>query len=271
MAKQYDKIIKENLEAIFIPLTKKLLNLEFDETEEIADDLHITLETLPDCLKRVRQKNKNEYIVHIEFQAANERYMAERMLLYYSMLLKKYGLPVHQQVFYLGKSSLSMKSEIIQDNLNFRYNFLNLSTVPYFQFLNTNRPEEMILAILGDFQNNTSVDVAKQILQHIDNLKIGNELKLRAVKQLEIISGLRNLQPLIAELIPNIMALNYDIRKDLRFKQGLEKGLEKGKIEARKEIIISMLKKAKLSHNEIAELVGVSLKDVLEIAKSIGL
>jgi predicted XRE-type DNA-binding protein len=32
-----------------------------------------------------------------------------------------------------------------------------------------------------------------------------------------------------------------------------------------------MLKKAKLSQNEIAELVGVSLKDVLEIAKSIGL
>ena len=34
MAKEYDKIIKENLEEIFLPLTKKLLNLEFELAEE---------------------------------------------------------------------------------------------------------------------------------------------------------------------------------------------------------------------------------------------
>ncbi len=151
MSKQYDKIIKENLEAIFIPLTKKLLELDFEDAEEIADDLQITLETLPDCLKRVRQKDQKDFIIHIEFQASNEPYMPERMLLYYSMLLKKYRLPIYQQVFYLGKDSAYMKTEIIQDNLSFGYNLLNLSTIPYFQFLNTDKPEEIILAILGDF------------------------------------------------------------------------------------------------------------------------
>jgi hypothetical protein len=33
MAKKIDKIIKENFEEIFIPLTKKLLKLEFEEAE----------------------------------------------------------------------------------------------------------------------------------------------------------------------------------------------------------------------------------------------
>ncbi len=111
--------------------------------------------------------------------------------------------------------------------------------------------------------------MATQIIQNIDKLKIGNELKLRTVKQLEILSGLRDLQPIIAELIPNIMALNYDIKKDLRYKEGLEKGLEKGKAEAKNEIIISMLMKGKMSHFEISELVGVNVQIIDELAKSL--
>ena len=153
MAKQYDKIIKENLEEIFLPLTKKLLNLKFEHAEDITGELHITLETLPDFLKRIKnQKPEIDYILHIEFQSTDDNTMVERMLLYYSMLFKKYRIPIFQQVFYLGNGNSSMVTEIIHDNINFRYNILDFSTIPYTSFLKSDKPEEMILAILGNFQ-----------------------------------------------------------------------------------------------------------------------
>ena len=111
------------------------------------------------------------------------------------------------------------------------------------------------------------------ILQSINELEIRNEIKLRTVKQLEVLSGLRNLQSLIVDLIPKIMALNYDIRKDLRFQQGLEQGLEqgekKGKKKNRDKMILALLKKGKLSREEIAEVAEVSVEYVDNLAKAI--
>ncbi len=50
------------------------------------------------------------------------------------------------------------------------------------------------------------------------------------VVQLEILSDLRNLQPLLTKTI-DAMPLVYDINKDVRFNQGIEKGIEKGREE----------------------------------------
>ena len=280
MTKHYDKIIKENLEEIFLPLTKKLLNLEFDLAVEIADDLQITLETVPDFLKRISNQNPlTEFILHIEFQSAADRNMAERMLLYYSMLYKKYGIPIYQQVFYLGKGNSAMITEIQHENINFRYNVLDFNAIPYTEFLSSEKPEELILAILGNFLEKPAEEIAELILHSINSLKIRNEIKLKAVKQLEVLSGLRNLQTIIVELIPKIMALDYDIRKDLRYQQGLEQGEKigekigekKGLKEKQDKVIIALIKKGKLSRIEIAEVTEVTSDYVNDLAKTIGL
>ena len=122
-------------------------------------------------------------------------------------------------------------------------------------------------------------EIAKLILQSINRLEIRNEIKLKAVKQLEVLSGLRNLQTIIVELIPKIMALDYDIRKDLRYQQGLEQGEKIGeKIGEKKclkekqdKVIIALIKKGKLSRIEIAEVTEVTLDYVNDLAKTIGL
>ena len=65
------------------------------------------------------------------------------------------------------------------------------------------------------------------ILQRLVTLR-GDSLATRKfIKQLEVISKLRNLQELTTKTIDN-MSISFDITTDVRFKQGLEKGLEKG-------------------------------------------
>lgn len=50
---QYDKIVKENLEAAIPALLRRLLNIHAVESEELPDELHHTKERKPDALKRI--------------------------------------------------------------------------------------------------------------------------------------------------------------------------------------------------------------------------
>ncbi len=126
----------------------------------------------------------------------------------------------------------------------------------------------MILAILADFTNEKPEKIITKLLEKIDNLNKVTFYKQRIVNQLEVISGLRNLQPIIVELIPKIMALDYDIRKDLRYQQGMQKGLEKG-LEEKDKMILAFLKIGKLSMEEIANAAEVSLDYVKKIAEEL--
>lgn len=48
MSQDYDKIFKENIEEIILPLAKKVLNIDPEGLEEIPDDLQHTIERKPD-------------------------------------------------------------------------------------------------------------------------------------------------------------------------------------------------------------------------------
>ena len=78
--------------------------------------------------------------------------MRERMLVYLALLYEKYRLPIKQYVFFIGKGDSRMQSSLLFPNLAFRFNILSLSKVDYETFLNSNKPEEVIFAILTDFK-----------------------------------------------------------------------------------------------------------------------
>lgn len=82
MANHYDKILKENIDEILLPLAEKLLGISFENSEEIPDKIQITIEREPDLLKIIEKK----YILHLEFQTADEKNMVNRMYVYHSFL-----------------------------------------------------------------------------------------------------------------------------------------------------------------------------------------
>ncbi len=263
---KYDKILKENLEEIFLPLAKKILRLKFDTAEEIPDDLQYTKELKPDFLKRILHEDSTQnYILHIEFQTKDDKRMHKRMLKYYSMLYDKYDLHIYQIVFYLGRGESKMIRQLNHRQLKFKYKIVELNKIPYKRFLNSNIPEEFILAILADFQNTDKESVISKILTKIESSENGTFYKHKIVTQLDVISSLRDLQLIVQKLTDKIMAFDYDIKKDLRYKQGKKEGKEEGL----EKMILALLKDGKYSLEEIAKISGLSLDKILLLKKTL--
>ncbi|MBO0938650.1 hypothetical protein J2I47_19015 [Fibrella sp. HMF5335] len=267
--KSYDRIFRENIEQLVVPLANRLLNLTIPALEEIPDDLHQTIERKPDFLKKVIHPNEaDNYILHFEFQTKDDDEMQERMLEYYAMLYRKYHLPVKQYVFYIGEGMSMMRSHLFHDTLSFRYELINASEVDYHLFLNSSIPEEVLLTVLGDFKQDRADYVLAAVVIKLEQL-VPRSLRLkRYIKQLEILSNLRNLQELTIK-ISEKMALVYDLETDIRFKQGIERGIEQGRGEEKDLLIKNLLHKGLLNDEQIAEVAEVSVEHVQAIARQL--
>src|SRR5437899_5096563 len=56
-------------------------------------------------------------LYHLELQSGNDPDMARRMLEYYFLLWKRYGVPPVQQVIYVGARPMAMSADIRHENL----------------------------------------------------------------------------------------------------------------------------------------------------------
>ena len=279
MAQKYDKIFKENIEELILPLAQKLLHINPEHLEEIKDDLQTTLERKPDFLKKVvdNDSNKKDYILHIEFQTVDESDMVYRMLEYYGILARKYKLEVRQCVFYIGEGKAMMACRLIHDNIDFKFELINIQDFNYKEFLNSDKPEEVILSILADFGNEDTEEIIEKVLQKLKSLPIENLKYRKSVIQLDVLSNLRDFQrQFINQLLA--MAFTYNIEKDLRFQEGEKRGEKrgekigekrgekKGELRAKTQAIFN-LSKMKMSIQTIAQVLEVSeefVKSVLD-------
>ncbi|MCC5943640.1 MAG: hypothetical protein JJT94_01795 [Bernardetiaceae bacterium] len=277
MAQDYDKIIKENIENLILPIANNLLNLGIEEQnlEEIPDDLQYTIERKPDFLKKVNTLGKSQsYILHIEFQTSDESAnMLYRMLFYTAMLMRAYKTDVKQYVIYIGKKKKpNMPVELQTENISFRYNLLTFSQIPYQHFLEAETPEEWILTILANFQDQDADYIVEKIISKIKYSNNETLDKQRYVKQLEVLSQLRGLQHLIIKKITT-MAFEYDIKKDLRFIEGVsygeELGLKRGEERSIIATVLKMLKEKVLDKATIASIFNIKLDYVELLAQAI--
>ena len=56
---QYDKIFKENIEAVIPSLMQNILGITAVESEELPDDIQHTKERKPDVLKKITDSHGN--------------------------------------------------------------------------------------------------------------------------------------------------------------------------------------------------------------------
>ena len=112
MSNDYDKILKENIASLLLPLTEKYLGIRINDSQELKDKLQTTIEKEPDFLRIVRTHTDEEFVLHLEFQTRDEEGMVYRMQEYYGLLRRKHGLPVKQFVIYLGKRTSRMVSQL---------------------------------------------------------------------------------------------------------------------------------------------------------------
>jgi hypothetical protein len=273
LANDYDKILKENIALVFLPLAEKYLGIRISRSEELKDKVQTTIEKEPDFIRIVETDTAEKFIFHLEFQSVDEDGMIYRMQEYYGLLRRKYQLPVKQFVIYLGQKASRMQTTLAPEEVFTGFSLKSLREYSYQHLLASQVPEEIILAVLADFRGHKPVAVLKEILIKLREIS-QEEITLRKyIRQLSVLARLRNLIKETQKQVQD-MGLTYNITEDFLYQQGvekgieqgIEKGIEQGEKARERQVIISMLEDGTLTVEKIASLTKVPVEYVRQIA-----
>ena len=257
---QYDKILKENLEAFIPGLIENVLGITAVLSGELPDDIQHTKERKPDVLKKITDAHDNTYVLHLEFQVADEPEMVYRMAEYYIMLERKYKIPVRQFVIFLGAATPQMTTRL--DSLNMKFDFLLIAfaSLDYQLFLRSGRPEEIILSILANLDIDSPDIALRQIIKRIEETSKGDFSLRKHINQLRVLAQLRNLGIKLKEAMDSIVPF-ISPEKDVFYLIGEERG--EGK--AKELIVRNLLAISILSVEQIANAAEVSVDFVNQV------
>ena len=225
---QYDKIFQENLEKLLPILIKEVLGMDIVHREQLPTRVQHTQEREPDILELVQLRDNTKKALHVELQLKDEQDMNFRLADYCIMLLRiDPHTPIEQYVIYLGNDKPKHITGYFENNnMTFRYNVISFSDIPYELLLESNIPEVIVFAILGDLGKTAPKDVAIAAAQRINALETGELKKKKLFKQLRIISNIRNLAPLIDKVMENITQY-FVPERDPWYNKGIAIGEEK--------------------------------------------
>jgi hypothetical protein len=253
---QYDKIFRENLEAVIPGFLTNVLGITVMASEELPDDIQHTKERKPDVLKKITDDKNRTFILHLEFQLADETDMVYRMAEYDIMLLRKYGLPVEQYVIYLGAGKPKMPKHFSTPKHHFEFSLIVFSTIDYHLFLQSNQPEEVVLGILGSFRDDPTEKALKNIVNRMAGISKGDFSLKRHYAQLRILAQLRSLEFELSKVMVRVSDFFKEERDPLYIR-----GVEKKNLSITK----ALLAENKFSVEDIARLVDVSVEFVEQV------
>ncbi|MBF0458773.1 MAG: hypothetical protein HQK99_12865 [Nitrospirae bacterium] len=238
MSKRYDKIIKEILKDVVDTLITEVIGLKIVKSTALETKLQITNEREADFILQVELEDGSMSLLHIEFQSTNYSKMVYRELRYWVYLTEVHGIQPLQYVFYIGNEPLTMKDTLSTKTTTHKYNLIDMRDVDCEKFLYSDKPEEVIISILCNYQQKGVTIFIRDILSRLKELVPEETLRGKYVRQVEVLSQLRDLQDEVSKEA-EAMALVYDLERDVRFKQGRERGMlegtkrgvEKGKLE----------------------------------------
>ncbi len=253
---QYDKVFKENSDEIHLAIINRFFQSSIGkaQTEEVPQsDLQYTIERKADFVKKILPIDGSvPYCLHIEIQSSNDLNMLWRMCIYRCLISQKYQIRCVQFVIYIGNEPLTMKSTVSEENLAFSYEIIDIRRYDYEDFLNANTPEEVILAILGNFHGENPENVIERILLRLKELTKTELAFGKYATQLEVLSELRELKQITKTQINN-MPVVFDYTTTTAF--------EKGETKKRDKMINAMFAK-KFSLDTISDISELSLAEV---------
>jgi hypothetical protein len=259
-ASQYDKIFKENIEAVVPGLISRLLHIQAVWSEEIPDDIQHTKERKPDVLKKIKDASDRTFVLQLEFQVANEPEMIYRMADYYLMLRRKYKIPVEQYVLFVGPDQPKMLTKLEEERMKFDFRLISFAQLDYELFLKSEKPEEVLLAILADFKQRNPEMVVRQVIDRIEATTQGDFSLKRYFQQLRVLAQLRSLETQIDKTMDSI-AEYINEEKDVLYIRGERKGISKGN----RKFVTYLLENTSQTVEQIARTADVSVAFVLEL------
>ena len=257
---QYDKIFKENIEAVISSIMKNVLKINAVSMEELPDDIQHTKERKPDVLKKITDKQGNTFVLQIEFQVSDEAEMVYRMAEYFIMLERKFKLTVRQFVIFLGTNPPKMPTQLESERMKFSFPLVVISEIDYLVFLNSNKPEEVILSILANFKEENPENVLKKIIQRIEETTKGDFSLNRYFNQLRVLAQLRNIELNLKNAMDSI-AKYIKEERDVLYLRGLDKGKEREQL----KFITFLLQEGNRTVTQIADIAGTTVNIVKSV------
>jgi len=228
-ASQYDKIIKEHMNRAMPDLLSGVLGIQAARTEDLAERIQHTKERIPDQLKKITDDTGETFVLHVEWQLKNDTEMTNRMLEYRAMLRRKYRLNIRQYVLFMGKTASTMVNRIEERDLKFCYHLIVLYKIDYKVFLASEKPEQKILAVLGDFCKEAPEAVLRKIIAGIKAKTKGSLAGQRYMNQLRVLVQLRNLETQFNHIMESVSTF-FKEERDPYYIKGFQKGSEKERI-----------------------------------------
>ncbi|MEM6272144.1 MAG: hypothetical protein AAF998_22090, partial [Bacteroidota bacterium] len=277
MPNQYDSILRENFSKILLPFIQRRFNFEILTEEDLPENLQKTVNRQMDFVKRITTKQQEEFILHVEFQTQNDPKIIFRMNLYHALLLEKYQLPIRSVVLYIGAKQAQMRSELHPEEIMTGFKLVDLPSIDHQEFLNSDIPEEIILAILADHQGDDPVKVMQSIQHRLIAVENDPTEQQKFLQQLRVLSRIRKLEYVFSENAKD-MPLTFDIKEDHFYQKGVAEGKTEGraegrvegkaegKIEGKIEMIINLLSEG-MPIKKIATIADLPIDQIQEIKK----
>ncbi len=224
---QKDVISKSILKRILLDMAVYLFRLDLVDAELLSTEEQRVEDRRSDLVAKVTPVRGDSFILHLEIQNANDDQMPARMLRYLSDIRLGYpGYRVHQCLVYIGAERLTMASGLESPQLQYRYETVDMRDIDYRTLYDSQSPDALVLAVLGDFGGDDPQAVVVRLLKKLRALAGQDEGRLREYLQmLEVLADNRHLGVNIQEAYD---MLQIDIERLPSYQKGIEKGIEKG-------------------------------------------
>ena len=223
----YDKIMRENLQQLFLPLVIEQLNFKLKSVQPLPDKQATTVIRETDAFLLIETYSKEEpkFILHLEFESKDDEEMIYRISEYHGIELRKYRLPIKHVVVYLGEAPPKMRTKLKPSEVLQGFTLVNARDFSPTKWLEQEEPSKIIMAILGDYQKKNAKLILTAIFKRLRQVcKTSTELK-KYVQQLIIISRMRNLEQLTIKISED-MPITLDVEGSYVYKLGFKKAEE---------------------------------------------
>ncbi len=255
----YDKIFKENAEAIFLPLVERELGIQIKSFKPYVAKLQTTLKREMDFFYEVETMDNECFLLHLEFQTEDELDMVYRNAEYHGIALNLRKMEIRHIVVYLGINTPSMPTQLPSKQVYKGFDLIDVHSFDHTQLLQSQVPDVIILAVLADYAPEKAESILRLIMRQLKAVCQNPSELSKYIKQLVVLSRLRKIDDLTIKITQD-MPIAYDVETDYLYNKGIEKGIEKDKIE-----VICNARLKGLSIDLIADIVNLSAERVRQI------